>query len=72
MKYKTIEELKEAFANGELDKTKDYLVIDNDHCTCYKISGEGGFDDPEEVFSMHPAELMEKLLDLAGISHVGA
>lgn len=72
MKYNTVEELQAAFANGELDKTQDYLVIDNDHCTCYKISGEGGFEDPDQVFSIHPADLMEKLLDLAEIPHVGA
>lgn len=39
-------------------------IIDNDQVTGYADGEEG-----EKVFDMHPADLMEQLLDRVGIPH---
>lgn len=57
MKFKTLAELADAYAEG----TQTYpLVIDNDSVAAY--------DDGGCVFEMHPAELLEEALKLLGIS----
>ena len=59
MKYKTLKELRDAFAAGQLDKDTR-LLIDNDSCFCYQ--------DDETLFeSDGPEYLLEEALDLLGI-----
>ena len=62
-KYDTLGQLRGAI---ELGHVKDVVLwIDNDHT--YAMAGDG--DDAEEIFEMHPADLIEQALDLLGIPH---
>lgn len=58
----TLSELRDAYVAGRLT---DPLWIDNDETFAYQDDGE------VEVFSMHPAQLLEECLDLLGIPHQG-
>ena len=62
MKYKTLNELKEALDKGEIQLNPeggDCLMVESDS-TCFYI-------DDECVFRMHPSDLLEEALDLLGI-----
>lgn len=58
-KYKTLEQLQEAYANGTIDK-RNKLVLDNDNCTLYV-----GMDCL--YWGGGPSELIEEALDLLKI-----
>lgn len=59
-KYETLADLREAVADGQAPGM--VLRLDNDEA--YAVSEEG-----EDLFSMHPAELLEQALDLLGVRH---
>jgi len=62
MKYKTLNELKEALDKGEIQLNPeggDCLIVESDSTYFYI--------DDECVFRMHPSDLLEEALDLLGI-----
>jgi hypothetical protein len=52
-------QLRDRFASGELEGCA--LMLDNDSTNVCK--------DDEDIFEMHPDELLEAALDLLGIPH---
>lgn len=56
----TLAELKAAYESGALGPD-DRLTIDNDQCDVYNSATD------EQVFEMHPSELLEQALTLLGI-----
>jgi hypothetical protein len=60
MKYDTLKQFHDAVKAGQ--ESGAVLWIDND--TTDAIN-----EDEEELFSMHPADLLEQALDLLGIPH---
>lgn len=56
MRYDTVEQLRDAYRDGEIHGP---LMIDNDDTSVYS----GG----EQVFEMHPEDLLEQALNLLGI-----
>jgi hypothetical protein len=64
----TLTELAEAYKRGEKIQP---LMIDNDVCDAVRVDTENDPDwrNAEDVFSMHPDELLEQALDLLGIPH---
>jgi hypothetical protein len=61
MKYQSLKELKEAFETGELARSDNVLVIDNDDT--------GVWAGDARVFEEHPADLLAEALDLLDIPH---
>lgn len=65
--YETLSELLKARIVGVVPQDAK-LTIDND--SVYMYVGDGPDDEnPEEVFSMHPRELLEQALDLLFLPH---
>lgn len=56
----TLAELKAAYESGALSP-EDLLTIDNDQCDVYDSTTD------EQVFEMHPSELLEQALTLLDI-----
>lgn len=63
MRYKTLGELRDAYARGDVTVP---LMIDND--TTGVMNPDEG-DQEWQLFEMHPAELIEQALDLLAIPH---
>lgn len=63
MKYKTLEQLRDAYASGELSQD-DVMIIDND--TVFV------FENETKVFRSDPDTLLEDALQLLGIPSEGA
>lgn len=55
-KYKTLAELQQAYKTGEITAP---LMLDNDSTDVY--------DNEEDVFEMHPEQVLEEALALLGI-----
>ena len=69
-RYETLAELLKARIAGFVPQDAA-LTIDNDSVFMYV--GDGPDDDnPEEVFEMHPRQLLEQALDLLFLPHEGA
>lgn len=60
MKYPDLASLVQAVKDGSVTEP---LMIDNDGTSVYE--GE------DEVFSLHPVDLLEQALDLLGVRHEG-
>lgn len=77
MAYETLKDLVEAIKSGEVDLDEHSpLMLDNDNTNMHTKPPEGLDDDAEdawhdehyvEIFSMHPADLLEEALALLGI-----
>jgi hypothetical protein len=65
MKYATLAELREAYRFPEDARRPGPLMIDNDSVSA--TTGNDEEDNYEDVFEMHPAQLMEEALALLGI-----
>lgn len=59
MKYKNYKELKAAYDSGELDRTKHFLMLDNDDCHV--------FVGDKQVFQGSGYGDLEELAELAGL-----
>lgn len=66
MRYTTLEQLRDAYVSGGLDRETSVLWIDND-VTSVQCPVAGSTDDYETIFEMHPDDLLEQALDLLGI-----
>jgi hypothetical protein len=66
-RYSTLKELKEAIDSGQLILGDEKLMIDNDCITLAMKTGPDDLLDYEEVFDLHPHEVLEQALDLLGI-----
>lgn len=68
MRKMTLAELTAAYKQGE---HLTPMMIDNDSVSVTRVDEENDPDwrHAEEVFSMHPEDLLEQCLDLLGIPH---
>ena len=62
MKYDTLRQLKDAYDGGQLGRDVP-LMLDNDSADVYDEASN------EDVFEMHPYDLLRQALDLLGIPH---
>ena len=62
----TLAELRNAYAR---DKNLQPMSIDNDYCSVTRVdeATDPLWNNAEDVFEMHPAELLEQALTLLGI-----
>jgi hypothetical protein len=65
-KYKTLRELANAYASGELPK-KQKLVIDSWRCYIYSDD-----DNAEPIFRQETSQLLEEALRILGVPFKGA
>jgi hypothetical protein len=66
-RYDTLQQLRDAYAQGAVTAP---LMLDNDATSVYQPAP----DDPddlrgEDVFGMHPADVLDQALSLLGIPH---